>query len=128
MSWLVFLCTAAVTIALYVSVPAASRVTADIADVATRLGRRVLLAETLVFAFAFALSAIPSLIWSVPLPSEPDEFSYLLAGDTFARGRLTNPSPLPADALEYADVLVRPTYASKHPPAQGLALTFGQVS
>jgi hypothetical protein len=127
MNWLVTLCVAAVVIAVFVSVPAAQHWREQIARFATHIARRRLLAESIVFLFAFALAAIPSLIWSVPLPSEPDEFSYLLAGDTFAHGRLTNPPHAHADALEYADVLMRPTYASKHPPAQGFALAFGQV-
>src|SRR5262245_5011806 len=121
MTWLVSLCTAAVTIAIWISVPAASRISGWVARSATLVGRRTLLAEAIVFAFAFSLAAIPSLIWSVPLPSEPDEFSYLLAADTFARGRLTNPPHPMAEALEYADVIQHPTYASKHPPAQGAA-------
>src|SRR6478735_7341433 len=99
MSWLVFFCTAAVTIAIYISVPAASRLGVSVVRAATCVGRRGLLAEAVVFIFAFALAVTPSLIWSVPLPSEPDEFSYLLAGDTFAHGRLANPPHPLADAL-----------------------------
>src|SRR3954471_13575912 len=119
MSWLVFLSTAAVVVAIFISVPAAQRFSHSIAQLSSRIARRSFLAEAIVFCFAFALAAIPSLIWSVPLPSEPDEFSYLLAADTFARGRLSNPLHPMSDALEYGDVIQRPTYASKHPPAQG---------
>src|SRR5688572_17930423 len=101
MSWFVFLCVAAVTIAIYVSVPAASRLSDAVTEVASRIARRPLLAESIVFILALALAAIPSLIWSVPLPSEPDEFSYLLAADTFAHGRMSNPPHPMADALEF---------------------------
>lgn len=126
MSWLVFVSAAAVVVAIFISVPAAQRVSDSIARLVSRIARRSMLAETIVFCFAFALAAIPSFIWSVPLPSEPDEFSYLLAADTFAHGRLSNPPHPMADSLEYGDVIQRPTYASKHPPAQGLVLALGQ--
>ncbi|CAN5347199.1 hypothetical protein BH09PLA1_BH09PLA1_25540 [soil metagenome] len=125
MSWLVFLGAAAITLALFVSVPALSRGSDSIARLATRLAAKQLVAEVVVFIVALLLAAAPSIFWSLPLPSEPDEFSYLLAADTFAHGRLSNPPHAMADALEFGDVIQRPTYASKHPPAQGLLLAIG---
>src|SRR5215210_2088089 len=105
MTWLVFVSTAAIVVAIFISVPAAQLAANAVARLASRVARRSLLAEASVFCFAFALAAIPSLIWSVPFPSEPDEFSYLLAADTFAHGRLSNPPHPMADALEYGDVI-----------------------
>ena len=62
-----------------------------------------------------------------PQPRVHDEFAYLLAADTFAHGRLTNPTPACADSFQSPHVLVRPTYAAKYPPGQGVALATGQL-
>jgi hypothetical protein len=61
-----------------------------------------------------------------PNPNVHDEFSYLLASDTFAHGRLSNPTPPLWHHFEAFYVLMQPTYASRYGAALPLFMAFGQ--
>lgn len=62
-----------------------------------------------------------------PLPFAPNDFSVLLAADTFLHLRLTNPTPMMWTHFETIHVTMRPTYASMYFPLLGLQLALGKA-
>jgi hypothetical protein len=63
----------------------------------------------------------------VPTPHTPDDFAYLLLGDTLAHFRLANPPHPMHRFFETNFVLQEPAYSSIYPLGQGMALAFGQI-
>jgi hypothetical protein len=87
--------------------------------------RKLLVIVSLGFAAVFLRLALIPFV-PIPVPSAHDEFSFLLAGDTYTHGRLTNPAHPMSRYFDTFHVLQSPTYASKYFPAVGLTLALGQ--
>lgn len=96
-------------------------------DAFARLARRKGLSVIVVGLAALLLRLAILPICPVPHPFSPDDFSFLLAADTFLSGRLTNATPVMWTHLEAIHVTMKPTYQSMYFPAQSLVLAAGQV-
>jgi len=92
------------------------------------LALRPLIAGVLVAILSITFAVAASTIQGFQQPQAHDEYSYLLGAETFAHGRLTNPTHPMWRYFETFHVLQQPTYNSKYPPANALFIAAGWVA
>jgi hypothetical protein len=78
-----------------------------------------------VIALVARLAVLPVL--PIPAPAIHDEYGYLLMADTFAHGRVTNPTHPLWIHFETFSIIERPTYQGFAQPGQGLLLAAGKL-
>ena len=83
-----------------------ARIERRFAKLAQRQG--LVVASVGLSVIALRLAILP--LFPVPLPFVPDDFSFLLACDTFAHGRLANPTPAMWTHFESIHITMQPTY------------------
>ncbi len=88
--------------------------------------RRVTAVLTVGFlALTLRLALLP--IEPVPEPVSHDEWGHLLAADTFAHWRLTNPTHPLWVHFESFSIMQQPTYQTYMQPGQGMILAVGKI-
>jgi hypothetical protein len=91
------------------------------------VARRRALSVAIVGVSAAALRLLFLPLIPIPQPFITSDFSFLLAADTFASGRLTNATHPMWIHLESLHITHLPTYMSMYFPAEGILLAAGKV-
>lgn len=91
----------------------------------TEVARKRVLSCLLVAALCLVLRLALLRVDPKPEPHIADEFSYILGGETLAKGRLATPTHPMWRFFETFHVNMQPTYVSEYPPAQSAFLASG---
>jgi len=92
-----------------------------------RMARRPALVFLTVFLLPVVIRVALLPVWPLRSPAVHDEFSHLLLADTFAHGRLSNPTPPQWIHFETFHEIQTPTYCSIRPPGPAFPLALAQV-
>jgi hypothetical protein len=88
--------------------------------------RRAAVLATVLVVLLGRLALMGSL--GIPRPAIHDEFGFLLTADTFAHGRMANPTPPLWKPLQTMHIFFTPTYQSQYPIGYPAVLAAAQVA